>query len=76
MPGNALFKEKRKKGQTKTSAGFSGKNWVEVEKENRKRAWSRPTSTQIRASCPEGHLLFYWVKIPCFAGFVSCCWSS
>ena len=76
MTGNALLKEKRKKGQTKASAGFSGKNLVKVEKENRKRAWSRPTSTQIRASCPEGSLLFYWVKIPCFAGFVSCCWSS
>ena len=45
MPGNALFKEKRKKGQTETSAGFSEKNWVKVEKENRKWAWSRPTST-------------------------------
>ena len=27
MSGNALFKEKRKKGQTKTSAGFSGWRW-------------------------------------------------
>ena len=72
MSGNALFKEKRKKGQTNKRRIF----WVEVEKENRKRAWSRPTSTQIRASCTEGNLLFYWVKIPCFAGFVSCCWSS
>ena len=38
MRGNARLKEKRKTGQTKTSAGFSGKNWVKVEKENRKRA--------------------------------------
>ena len=38
MRGNARLKEKRKKGQTETSAGFSEKNWVKVEKENRKRA--------------------------------------
>ena len=45
MRGNALLKDKRKKGQTKKTAGFSGKDWVKVEKENKKQAWSRPTST-------------------------------